>query len=119
MKREVAEYVAKCMVCQKVKSEHKRPQGLLQPLEIPEWKWDSISMDFICGLPRSPKGNNMIWVILDRLTKSAHFIPMKDTWSKKELALAYRRHVLKLYGVPSDIVSDRDARITSMFWKEL
>ena len=79
MKREVAEFVSRCLTCQKVKSEHKRPQGKLQPLEIPEWKWESISMDFVCGLPRTPKKNNTIWVIVDRLTKSAHFVAMKDT----------------------------------------
>jgi hypothetical protein len=119
MKKEVAEFVSRCLTCQKVKSEHKRPQGTIQPLEVPEWKWSSISMDFIVGLPRTPRGNNMIWVIVDRLTKSAHFIPMKDIWSKKELAMAYRKHVLKLHGVPKDIVSDRDSRFISKFWQEL
>jgi hypothetical protein len=76
-------------------------------------------MDFVCGLPRTPKGNNMIWVIVDRLTKSAHFVPMKDTWNKNQLALAYRQHVLRLHGVPKDIVSDRDARFISHFWQTL
>lgn len=65
MKQQVAEYVSKCLTCQKVKFEHKRPQGEIQPLEIPVWKWDSISMDFISRLPRTPNGNNMIWVIVD------------------------------------------------------
>ena len=119
MKREIAEFVARCLTCQKVKIEHRRPQGLVQSLEIPEWKWDCISMEFIVGLPRTSRGNNMIWVIVDQLTKSAHFVPMKDTWSKKDLALAYRKHILKLHGVPKDIVSYRDARFTSRFWKEL
>lgn len=119
MKREVAEFVSRCLICQKVKSEHKRPQGLVQPLDIPEWKWESISMDFIVGLPRTQKGNNMIWVIVDRLTKAAHFIPMKDTWTKKQLAIAYRAHVLKLHGIPKSIVSDRDSRFISKFWQEL
>ncbi|MBJ4073146.1 hypothetical protein JGD38_25985, partial [Salmonella enterica subsp. enterica serovar Corvallis] len=77
MKREIAQFVAECDVCRRVKAEHQRPAGLLQPLLIPEWKWDSIGMDFITGLPRSPKGNDAIWVIIDRLTKVAHFLPVK------------------------------------------
>jgi len=115
MKREVAEFVAKCLVCQKVKGEHRRPQGKIQSLDVPEWKWDSISMDFIVGLPRTQKGNNMIWVIVDRLTKSAHFVPMKDTWSKAELARSYIKNVVKMHGVPKDIISDRDSRFISKF----
>ncbi|XP_074266975.1 uncharacterized protein LOC141590271 [Silene latifolia] len=93
----------------RVKGEHKRPQGKVQSLDVPEWKWESIAMDFIVGLPKSQRGNNMIWVIVDRLTKLAHFIPMKDTWSKAELAKAYVKNVVKLHGVPKDIVSDRDS----------
>ncbi|XP_074265877.1 uncharacterized protein LOC141588329 [Silene latifolia] len=119
MKKEVAEFVSKCLVCQKVKGEHKRPQGKVQSLSVPGWKWESISMDFIVGLPKTQKGNNMIWVIVDRLTKTAHFIPMKDTWSKADLAKAYTKHVLKLHGIPKDIVSDRDSRFISKFWQEL
>ncbi|WVZ97506.1 hypothetical protein U9M48_043033 [Paspalum notatum var. saurae] len=76
MKRAVAEYVAVCDTCQRVKAEHQRPAGLLQPLKIPEWKWEEISMDFIVGLPRTQKGYNSIWVVVDRLTKVAHFIPV-------------------------------------------
>ncbi|XP_074264439.1 uncharacterized protein LOC141586927 [Silene latifolia] len=110
MKKEVSEFVSRCLTCQRVKGEHKRPQGKVQPLDVPEGKWESISMDFIVVLPRTQRGNNMIWVIVDRLTKSAHFIPMKDTWSKAELAKAYVQYVVKLHGVPKDIVSDRDSR---------
>ena len=73
MKNDVAEFVAKCLTFQQVKIEHQRPVGLLQPLPIPEWKWEDISMDFIVGMPRTRMGMNMIWVIVDRLTKSAHF----------------------------------------------
>lgn len=119
MKKEVAEYVSKCLVCQKVKFEHQRPGGLLQPLEIPMWKWDSISMDFVMGLPRTTTGKNAVWVVVDRLTKVAHFIPMKETWSMEELANAYQREVVRLHGVPKDIISDRDPRFCSQFWKKL
>ncbi|WVZ70463.1 hypothetical protein U9M48_019130 [Paspalum notatum var. saurae] len=82
MKRAVAEYVAVCDTCQRVKVEHQRPTGLLQPLKIPEWKWEEISMDFIVGLPRTQKGYNSIWVVVDRLTKVAHFIPVNTTYSE-------------------------------------
>ena len=76
MKREIAGYVAKCDICQRVKAEHQRPAGLVQPLRVPEWKWEHIGMDFITGLPRSSKGHDFIWVIVDRLTKVAHYIPV-------------------------------------------
>jgi hypothetical protein len=79
MKVDISKYVAACEVCQRVKAEHKRPTGLLKPLEIPKWKWEHIIMDFVVGLPRSPRGRDAIWVVVDRLTKSAHFIPMKTT----------------------------------------
>ena len=75
MKREIAEYVAECDVCRRVKAEHQRPAGTLRPIAIPEWKWDEVGMDFITGFPRSQKGNNAIWVVIDRLSKVAHFLP--------------------------------------------
>ncbi|WVZ92845.1 hypothetical protein U9M48_038883 [Paspalum notatum var. saurae] len=89
MKRAVAEYVAS-----RVKAEHQRPAGLLQPLKIPEWKWEEISMDFIVGLPRTQKGYNSIWVVVDRLTKVAHFIPVNTTYSGARLAELYISRIL-------------------------
>jgi hypothetical protein len=86
MKRDVAEYVALCDTCQRVKAEHQRPVGLLQPLQVPKWKWEEIAMDFIVGLPRTQLGYDSIWVIVDRLTKVAQFIPVKTTYSKPQLA---------------------------------
>ncbi|KZV41790.1 hypothetical protein F511_24314 [Dorcoceras hygrometricum] len=80
MKRDVAKFVAECLTCKLVKAEHQRPAGLLKPLPIPEWKWESIAMDFVTGLPRTVQGYNSIWVIIDRLTKSAHFLPVKTTY---------------------------------------
>jgi hypothetical protein len=77
MKREIAEYVAKYAICQQVKVKHQRPVGELQSLSIPEWKWENITMDFVSGLPKSRKGHDAIWVIVDRLTKSSLFLPMK------------------------------------------
>ncbi|KAL5560967.1 hypothetical protein UlMin_030714 [Ulmus minor] len=86
LKKDVASYVAKCLVCQKIKAEHQRPAGILQPIEIPEWKWEQISMDFVVGLPKTSNGHDAVWVIVDRLTKSAHFLPIKITYSLEQLA---------------------------------
>ncbi|CAH9114854.1 unnamed protein product [Cuscuta epithymum] len=119
MKKEVAEFVSRCLNCQKVKAERCKPKGLVQPLEVPTWKWDSISMDFVGGLPLTKSGKDKIWVVVDRLTKTARFIPMNETWSMEKLAKAYVKHVVKHHGVPQDIVSDRDSRFLSQFWKEL
>ena len=119
MKREIAEYVAQCDVCQRVKAEHQRPAGLLQPLPIPEWKWEQIGMDFITGLPRTRSGYDSIWVIVDRLTKVAHFIPVKTTYSSNKLAELYLARIVCLHGVPKSIVSDRGSQFTSRFWEGL
>ena len=89
MKREIGSYIAKCDICQRVKAGHQRPAGLLQPLQIPEWKWDSVGMDFITGLPTYSRGNDSIWVIVDRLSKVAHFLPVKTTYQSSKLAELY------------------------------
>ena len=117
MKKDIAEYVARCDICQRIKAEHQRPAGLLQPLPIPVWKWDEISMDFIVGLPKTQKGNDSIWVIVDRLTKVAHFIPVKTIYRGDKYAQLYVEHILRLHGVPSRIVSDRGPQFTTRFWK--
>ncbi|WVZ93920.1 hypothetical protein U9M48_039870 [Paspalum notatum var. saurae] len=93
MKREVAEYVALCDVCQRVKAEHQKPAGLLQPLKVPEWKWEEIGMDFIIGLARTQSGFDSIWVVVDRLTKVAHFIPVKTNYSGAKLAELYMSRI--------------------------
>ncbi|RVW47357.1 Transposon Ty3-G Gag-Pol polyprotein [Vitis vinifera] len=102
-----------------VKAEHQRPEGSLQPLAIPEWKWEHITMDFVIGLPRTLGGNNAICVIVDRLTKSAHFLPMKVNFSLYRLASLYVKEIVRMHGVPVSIVSDRDPRFTSRFWHSL
>jgi hypothetical protein len=119
MKRDVAQYVARCLTCQRVKFEHRRPGGELQPLEVPVDKWSSISMDFITGLPQTSGKRDAIWVIVDRLTKSAHFLPISMKWKIEQLAKLYIREIVRLHGVPTDIVSDRDSRFVSRFWSEL
>jgi hypothetical protein len=117
MKSDIADFVARCIVCQQVKIEHQRPAGLLQPLEIPPWKWEQISMDFVGGLPRTQKGHDSIWVIVDRLTKSANFLPVKSTYKTSQYAELFISEIVKLHGVPVSIVSDRDPIFTSHFWK--
>jgi hypothetical protein len=119
MKRDVAEFVERCSTCQEVKAEHQRPAGPLQPLEIPVWKWEAIAMDFLVGLPRTQAGYDAIWVIVDRLTKAAHFIPIKVKYSLEKLTELYLHEIVRLHGVPESIVSDRDPRFTSRFWMSL
>ncbi|GJX11211.1 putative reverse transcriptase domain-containing protein, partial [Tanacetum coccineum] len=119
MKADIATYVSKCLTCAKVKAEHQRPSGLLQQPEIPEWKWERITMDFVTGLPRTSSGYDSIWVIVDRLTKSAHFLPMKKTDSMEKLTQLYLKEVVCRHGVPLSIISDRDSRFASGFWRSL
>jgi hypothetical protein len=104
---DVAEYVTLCDTCQRVKAEHQRPSRLLQPLQWPEWKWEEIAMDFIVGVPRTQSGYDCIWVIVDRLTRVAHFIPVKTTYSRPQLTELYMSMIVCLHGVPKKIVYDR------------
>jgi hypothetical protein len=106
MKREIAHFVEQCLICQQVKIQHQRPAGLLQPLSIPEWKWEHISMDFVSGLPRVPGGQDAIWVIVDRLTKSSHYIPVRMNYPLNKFAQLYIKEIVRLHGVPVSIVSD-------------
>ncbi|RVW42815.1 Transposon Ty3-G Gag-Pol polyprotein [Vitis vinifera] len=108
-----------CQICQQVKAEHQRPAGLLQPLPIPEWKWDNITMDFVIGLPRTRSKKNGVWMIVDRLTKSTHFLAMKTIDSMNSLAKLYIQEIVRLHGIPVSIVSDRDPKFTSQFWQSL
>jgi hypothetical protein len=106
MKKEIAAYVARCDNCYRVKAIHMKP-GLLQPLSVPGLKWDDIVMDFIVGLPTTQRGFDSIWVVVDRLTKSAHFIPVKSNYHPHQYADIYFQEVVRLHGVPKSIVSDR------------
>ncbi|KAD4586323.1 hypothetical protein E3N88_23924 [Mikania micrantha] len=119
MKKDIAEYVSKCLNCTKVKAEHQRPSGLLLQPEIPMWKWENISMDFITKLPRTTNGKDSIWVIVDRLTKSAHFLPISETYPVRKLARIYIDEIVSRHGIPLSIISDRDARFTARFWESL
>ena len=117
MKRHVGDFVRRCLTCQQVKVEHQRPAGLLQPLEIAEWKWEHITMDFVTHFPRTSRKHDAIWVIVDRLTKSEHFLAVRMTFTLEEFCRLYIREIVRLHGVPVSIVSDRDPRFTAQFWK--
>ncbi|GJU72786.1 putative reverse transcriptase domain-containing protein [Tanacetum coccineum] len=119
MKAEIATYVSKCLTCAKVKAEYQKPSGLLVQPVIPVWKWENITMDFVTKLPKTSTGQDTIWVIVDRLTKSAHFLPMKETDSMEKLTRQYLKEVVSRHGVPVSIISDRDSKFTSHFWKSL
>jgi hypothetical protein len=107
MKREIAKYVSECDTCRRVKANHLRPTGNLQPLSISEWKWKNIYMNFIVGLPRTSRGYNSIWVIMDRLTKSAHFIPVSTTYRVRQYVELYISHIVRYHGIPKTIISVR------------
>ncbi|GJV19199.1 putative reverse transcriptase domain-containing protein [Tanacetum coccineum] len=119
MKAEIATYVSKCLTCAKVKIEYQKPSGLLVQPEIPQWKWENITMDFVTKLPKTAAGQDTIWVIVDRLTKSAHFLPMREDDTLEKLTRQYLKEVVSRHGVPVSIISDRDGRFTSHFWKSL
>ncbi|GJT41243.1 putative reverse transcriptase domain-containing protein [Tanacetum coccineum] len=117
MKADIATYVSKCLTCLRVKAEHQKPSGLLVQPEIPQWKWDNITMDFVTKLPRTQRGNDTIWVIVDRLTKSAYFLPMRETDPKDKLARMYLKEVVTRHGIPVSIIYDHDPRFASNFWR--
>nr|GFB92353.1 reverse transcriptase domain-containing protein [Tanacetum cinerariifolium] len=117
MKANIATYVSKCLTCARVKAEHQRPSGLLVHPAIPEWKWDNITMDFITKLPKSPQCFDTIWVIVDQLTKSAHFLPIRENDPLDKLARLYLNKIVARCEIPVSIICDRDERFTSNFWR--
>ncbi|GFY88890.1 hypothetical protein Acr_06g0008300 [Actinidia rufa] len=119
MKKDVAMFVSKYLTCQQVKAEHQQLAGELQPLPVAEWKWEHVTMDFVTGLLNSSRGHDAIWVVVDRLTKIAHFLPIQVTDSIEVLSRLYIQEIVRLHGVPVSIVSDRDPRFTARFWQGL
>ncbi|GJT96528.1 putative reverse transcriptase domain-containing protein [Tanacetum coccineum] len=115
MKADIATYISKCLTCSKVKAKCQKSSSLLVQPEIPQWKWERITMDFITKLPKISSGYDTIWIIVDRLTKSAHFLPMKETDKMEKLTRLYLKEVVFRHGVPISIISDRDGRFTLRF----
>ncbi|GKA04223.1 putative nucleotidyltransferase, ribonuclease H [Tanacetum coccineum] len=119
LKAIIAEYVGKCLTCSRVKAECHKPSGLIVQPKIPMWKWERITMDFITKPPKTSNGHDTIWVIVDRLTKSAHFIPTQETDSMETLTRVYIKEIVSRHGVPISIISDRDSHFTSRLWRSL
>jgi hypothetical protein len=119
MKREIAKYVSKCDTCQRIKADHLRLVRNLQPLSIPEWKWENICMNFIMGLPRTSRVYNSIWAIMDCLTKSAHFIAVAMTYKVGQYAELYISHIVRYHGIPKTIIFDRGSIFVAHFWEQL
>ena len=117
MKRHVRDFFQRCLTCQQVKAEHQKPTGLLQPLEVAKWKWEHVTMDFVTHFPRTPQGYDAVWVIVDRVTKSAHFLALRMTFTLERFYRLYIREIVRLHGVPVSIVSDRDPRFMAHVWK--
>ena len=107
------------MVARDEKAEHQVPSGLLNPLPIPQWKWDNITMDFVSDFPLTQRKHDAVWVIVDRLTKSAHFLLVRLDYSMDRLTELYVSEIVRLHGIPISIVSDRDPQFTSRLWKKL
>ena len=119
MKKEIAAYVARCDNYSMVKADHLKAAGLLQPWSVLGWKWEEISMNFIIGLPPTQKGFDSVWVIVDHLTKSAHFIPVRTNYRPHQYVEIYIAQIVCLHGVPRTIVSDRGSQFTAWFWEHL
>nr|GFB83980.1 putative reverse transcriptase domain, ribonuclease H-like domain, aspartic peptidase domain protein [Tanacetum cinerariifolium] len=119
MKANIATYVTKCLTYAKVKAEHQRPSGLLVQPKIHKWKWDNIMMNFVMKLPKSSQGYDTIWVIVDRLTKSPIFMPIRETDPLDKLARMYLKEVVTKHGIPVSIICNRDPQFSSNFWKSL
>ena len=117
LKKHVGDFVQRCLMCQQVKAEHQRPARLLQPLEMVEWKWEHVTMDFVTHLPQTSCGHDAVWVIVDRLTNSAHFLAVRMTFTLEDFSKLYIREIIQLHGVLVSIVSDRDPTFMAHFWE--
>ena len=100
MKKDIVEYVSKCLNCQKEKAKQQVPSNLLNPIPIPQWKWDNITMDFVSGFPLTQRKHDSVWVIVDKLTKFAHFLPVRLDYSMDRLAELYVNEIVWLHGIP-------------------
>jgi hypothetical protein len=118
MKREIAQYVSECDTCQRIKASQLKSASALQPVSIPSWKWDDISMNFIVGLPNTSRHHDSIWVIVDRLTKVAHFLLVHTTDKAHKYVELYLDQIVCLHGLPWTIVFDRGAQFVARFWEQ-
>lgn len=118
MKDDIVAYIRGCSVCQQAKVEHIRTPGMLQPLPVPTQAWQVVCMDFIEGLPRSQRYDSIL-VVVDKITKYAHFVPLSHPFTALHVSQAYVDNIYKLHGLPTSIVSDRDEIFTCHIWKEL
>ena len=119
MKKDMDEYISECMKCQHVKVEHQHPTSLLQPFRVLEWKWEAISMYFIIGLPMRMRQHDSIMVVVDKLTKESHFIPVNSTYKYDSIANIFMKEIFRLHGLPKAIISVRETKFISKFWKGL
>jgi hypothetical protein len=119
LKRDIFHFIAKCLECQQVKADNHHSVGLLKPHDVPMFKWEVISMDFVVRLSLTSHRHNSILVIVDKLIKSAHFISVRDTYDVTNVARVFVNEVIHLHGIPKNIISDRDSRFTSRFWTSL
>jgi hypothetical protein len=119
MKWEIAKYVVECDTCCRVKADHLRTIRNLQRLSVPKWKWEDICMDFIMGLPHTSRGHDSIWLIMDRLTKSAHFIPIGTRYRARQYTELYIAHIIRYHGILKTIISDRRSIFVAYFWEQL
>ena len=115
--KDIAEFVERCPNFQQVKVENQKSGGLLHEIQVPTWKWEDINMDFVVGLCRTQEQYDSIWVVVDRLTKSFHFIPVKSTYSAEDYARIFIDEIVCHHGIPLSIISDRGAQFTSRFWR--
>jgi hypothetical protein len=117
--REIAKYMSECDTCRRVKADHLRPAENLQHLCVPEWKWKNICMDFIVGLPHTLRGYNSILAIMNRLTKSAHFIPVSTKYRIRQYVEFYMSHIVRYHSILKIIISDRGSIVVARFWEQL
>jgi hypothetical protein len=116
MKADIVNYVARCLECLEVKAKHRHPIGLLRPHAIPESKWEVISMDFIVELPLKARRHDSIFIVVDTLMKSAHFIPMHTMYQAPNIAIVFISEIVRLHGIPKKIISDQGSVFTGQFW---
>ena len=117
MKKHVRDFVRQCLTFQQVRAEHQRPARLLQSLEVAEWKCEHVTIDFVTHFPRTSRGHDAVWVIVDRLINSAHFLAVRMTFTQEEFCRLYIQEIVQLHGVLVSIVSNQDPRFTVHFWK--